>query len=310
MQKIGVLGAGTMGAGIAQAFAAAGLDVVLRDVSDALVSGGLNIIHKNLDRQVAKGTLPEIEHQAILGRIQAATDLTAVADCDLVVEAIIESMDIKKVVFGELDAVCKPSTLFVSNTSSLSITEIASATNRPEQVMGMHFFNPAPIMKLVELIRGIATAQATVDAVQAVAIQIGKQPVEVAEAPGFVVNRILVPMINEAVGILAEGLASAQDIDAAMKLGANHPMGPLTLADMIGLDVCLAVMDVFHQEFGDSKYRTHPLLRKYVRAGWLGRKSGKGFYDYTKTPVVNRLRASAVGSLASGLQRLIKPCGI
>ena len=281
MQKIGVLGAGTMGAGIAQTFAAAGLNVVLRDVSEDLVSGGLNIVRKNLDRQVAKGTLPEIEHQVILGRIQAVTDLTAVADCDLVVEAIIESMDIKKIVFSELDAICQPSTLFVSNTSSLSITEIASATNRPDQVMGMHFFNPAPVMKLVELIRGIATAQTTVDAVQAVAIQIGKQPVEVAEAPGFVVNRILVPMINEAVGILAEGLASAQDIDAAMKLGANHPMGPLTLADMIGLDVCLAVMDVFHQEFGDSKYRTHPLLRKYVRAGWLGRKSGKGFFDYS-----------------------------
>jgi 3-hydroxybutyryl-CoA dehydrogenase len=212
MQKIAVLGAGTMGAGIAQAFAAAGLMVVLRDVSEDLVSGGLNIVRKNLDRQVAKGTLPEIEHQAILGRIQAATALEAVADCDLIVEAIIESMAIKKVVFGELDAICQPSTLFVSNTSSLSITEIASATNRPAQVMGMHFFNPAPVMKLVELIRGIATSQETVDAVHAVALKIGKQPVEVAEAPGFVVNRILVPMINEAVGILAEGIASAQDI--------------------------------------------------------------------------------------------------
>lgn len=281
MQKIGVLGAGTMGAGIAQAFASAGLTVVLRDVSDALVASGVATIQKNLDRQVSKGTLSEIEHQAILGRVESATDLEAVAECDLIVEAIIEQMDIKKTVFEALDKTCKAETIFVSNTSSLSITEIASATNRPDRVMGMHFFNPASIMKLVELIRGIATSQETVDAVQAVAMEIGKQPIEVAEAPGFVVNRILVPMINEAVGILAEGLASPQDIDAAMKLGANHPMGPLTLADMIGLDVCLAVMDVFHQEFCDSKYRTHPLLRKYVRAGWLGRKSGKGFYDYS-----------------------------
>jgi 3-hydroxybutyryl-CoA dehydrogenase len=208
------------------------------------------------------------------------TEVSALADCDLIVEAAIEDMKIKKIIFAELDTVCKTSTILASNTSSLSITEIASATARPDQVIGMHFFNPAPVMKLVEIIRGIATSQTTVDAVMTVAALIDKQPVEVAEAPGFVVNRILVPMINEAVGILADGVADAQDIDDAMKLGANHPMGPLTLGDLIGLDVCLAVMDVLYQEFGDSKYRAHPLLRKYVRAGWLGRKSGKGFYNY------------------------------
>ena len=280
MNTVGVLGAGTMGAGIAQLFASAGLNVVLRDINQALVEKGLAAIDKSLDRQVARSQIEVIEKEAITGRVTGTTDLSDLSACDLVIEAIVENMEVKKTVFAELDHVCQPSAILASNTSSLSITEIASATMRPEKVVGMHFFNPAPVMKLVEIIQGIATSPETVDKVVEISKQIGKQPVEVAEAPGFVVNRILVPMINEAVGILAEGVASAQDIDAAMKLGANHPMGPLTLADMIGLDVCLAVMDVLYQEFSDPKYRTHPLLRKYVRAGWLGGKSGKGFFEY------------------------------
>ncbi|GAB6095305.1 3-hydroxybutyryl-CoA dehydrogenase [Desulfatiferula olefinivorans] len=216
----------------------------------------------------------------LLARIIGTTDLTLAADCDLVVEAAVENMAIKKQIFKDLDGICKPETILSSNTSSLSITDVAAATGRPDKVIGMHFFNPATVMKLVEIIKGVATSQDTFDKVKAVSLEIGKEPVEVAEAPGFVVNRILIPMINEAAGILAEGIATAEDIDTAMKLGANHPLGPLALGDLIGLDVCLAVMDVLYQEFGDSKYRAHSLLRKYVRAGWLGRKSGKGFFTY------------------------------
>ena len=201
-------------------------------------------------------------------------------DCDLVVEAAIENMKIKKEIFAELDKICKPETILASNTSSLSITEVASATNRPEKVIGMHFFNPAPVMKLVEIIRGMATSQETFDFVKGLSLAIGKEPVEVAEAPGFVVNRILIPMINEASFILQEGIASVEDIDTAMKFGANHPMGPLALGDLIGLDVCLAIMDVLYNETGDNKYRASSTLRKYVRAGWLGRKTGRGFYNY------------------------------
>lgn len=282
MKKVCVLGAGTMGAGIAQAFAAKGFDVVLRDIKDEFVERGIKGIDKNLSRSVTKGKITEEAKTEILTRITGTVDLNQAADCDLVVEAAVENMKIKQEIFKELDNICKPETILASNTSSLSITEVAAATNRADKVIGMHFFNPAPIMKLVEIIKGMATSQETFDAIKELSVGIGKEPVEVAEAPGFVVNRILIPMINEAVGILSEGIASAEDIDTAMKLGANHPMGPLALGDLIGLDVCLAIMDVLYNETGDSKYRASSLLRKYVRAGWLGRKSGRGFFNYAK----------------------------
>ena len=280
MEKIFVLGAGTMGSGIVQAFAQKGYEVIVRDIKDELVQSGIVRINNGLSKLVSKGKMTEETKEDILSRISGTTDMNLAADCDLVVEAAIENMKIKKEIFAELDKICKPETILASNTSSLSITEVASATNRPEKVIGMHFFNPAPVMKLVEVIRGIATSDDTFNTVKELSEAIGKNPVEVAEAPGFVVNRILIPMINEASFILQEGIASAEDIDTAMKYGANHPMGPLALGDLIGLDVCLAIMDVLYNETGDTKYRSSSILRKYVRAGWLGRKSGRGFYNY------------------------------
>ena len=278
--KVFVLGAGTMGAGIAQTFAAKGYEVILRDIKDEFVDRGLAGITKNLDRLVSKEKITEEQKEEILCRLTGTTDMCLAADCDLVVEAAVENMQIKKQIFAELDEICDENTILATNTSSLSITEVAAATKRPDKVIGMHFFNPAPVMKLVEIIKGMATSQETFDRVKEISVSIGKDPVEVAEAPGFVVNRILIPMINEAFGIMAEGIASPEDIDKSMMLGANHPMGPLALGDLVGLDVCLAIMDVLYNETGDSKYRAHSLLRKYVRAGWLGRKTKKGVYEY------------------------------
>lgn len=278
--KIGVLGAGTMGSGIAYAFAQAGHEVVLRTRKQTTLDKAMQYMQKTLSKAVTKGKITQEEMDTIYGRVTPATDLNAVADVDFILETIAENMAVKKDIFAELDKMCKPGVIFGTNTSSLSITEISAGVEHP--VVGMHFFNPPPVMKLIEVIAGENTPKEAVAKVIEITNGMGKVPVEVNEAPGFVVNRILIPMINEAIGIYAEGVASVEGIDTAMKLGANHPIGPLALGDMIGLDVCLAIMNVMYSETGDTKYRPHGLLKKMVRAGKLGKKSGIGFYDYSK----------------------------
>ncbi|MFR9296339.1 MAG: 3-hydroxybutyryl-CoA dehydrogenase [Aedoeadaptatus pacaensis] len=279
--KIGVIGSGTMGSGIAQTMALHH-DVVIRDIIPEALEGAKKKIEKGYNRNVEKGRMEEADAKAAFARISTTEDIKDLKDCDLIVEAATENPKIKKAIFTELCETCDEKTILASNTSSLSITDIAAATKRPGKVIGMHFFNPVPAMKLVEVICGLNTDEETKKTVIALAEEIGKTPVEVEEAPGFVVNRILIPMINEGIGIVADGVASVEDVDTAMKLGANHPMGPLALADLIGLDVCLAIMDVLYNDYHDSKYRAHVLLRKMVRGGKLGRKTGEGFYKYDK----------------------------
>ena len=281
IQKIAVVGGGTMGNGIAHVAAQSGKSVRLLDVSADILEKALATIGKNLDRQIKKGTLDEAAKKEVLGRIEIGTDVAAgVESADLVVEAVPEKIELKNTLFRTLDEAAPAAAILATNTSSISITEIAAGTGRPGQVIGMHFMNPVPVMQLVEIIRGIATTDETTEAVVGLARELGKTPVEVNDFPGFVSNRVLLPMINEAVTALMEGVAEAEAIDTVMKLGMNHPIGPLALADLIGLDTCLNILEVLHRELGDDRYRPSPLLRKYVAAGWLGRKSGRGFYEY------------------------------
>ncbi len=278
MKKVGILGCGTMGSGIGQVCAQSEMEVVMWDINDELAT--TSNIEGSLQRQVDRDRMEQSDMDAVMGRISATSNMEELKDCDIVIEAIVENMEIKRDTFKKLDEICDEKTILATNTSSLSITDIANATEREDKVVGMHFFNPVPVMKLVEVIKGIHTSEETRKEVFELSEKLGKTPVNVEEAPGFVVNRILVPMVNEAIGIFAEGIASAEHIDEAMKLGANHPMGPLALGDLIGLDVVLAIMDVLYEEFGDSKYRAHPLLRKMVRGNILGRKTKKGFFEY------------------------------
>jgi 3-hydroxybutyryl-CoA dehydrogenase len=280
IQKIAVIGAGTMGNGIAQVFAQSGLDVYLRDVEEAFVERGLGAIEKSLGRLVKKEKLSDDEAKAVRARVSSGTDIAGASDADFVVEAIIEDTAAKRALFEELDAITASATILATNTSSISITKLAATTSRPDRFIGMHFMNPVPIMQLVEIIRGLATSDATYAATEALSKKLGKIPVEVNDAPGFISNRVLMPLINEAIFAHMEGVATPEAIDTVMKLGMNHPMGPLTLADFIGLDVCLSILRVLHDGFGDPKYRPCPLLVKMVDAGYLGRKSGKGFYEY------------------------------